>query len=400
MSLTQLPPVGTPLITSTKKFTREPEPINFLGFAHTFLNSGTAALGLILTRLVQHSANPKRKVIIPGYACPDLVAACEFARTQAVIVDFDAASYQYDLTQLNSLKGEILAVICPSLVGISMPIQPLRDVLADNVYIIEDNAQWFPEHEDPTVRAANLENFSQYILPSETQHCDFFIASFGRGKPVNMLGGGLVAWKKQYNEWFDNVQRTADDDHSTAVGYSTRIKAHIFNFICHPLPYGMLCRLPFLKLGATTFHPLENIESLDKEKIGLSRWAALKYLSQSTQVMDFLKLNIPFAWSQQGTDKRLLRFPMLAVNKQVRDKIVAKCNEYGLGASAMYEKPLSTIDDIAQRVEQPFPTPIADSIANGFFTLPVHAGVTYDHALQMAKLLSPYYSELRQVPAL
>ncbi|MCW8107251.1 DegT/DnrJ/EryC1/StrS family aminotransferase [Alteromonas ponticola] len=398
MSLKQLPPVGTPVHTGSRNISAEPLTIQFNGFLHTFLQSGTAALALALTQLVKRADNVNRNVIIPGYGCPDLVAACEFAGVQAVSVDFDPNLYQYDLTQIEKLDGSLLAVICPSLLGISMPIKCLREILSDDVFIIEDNAQWFPEHEQAAQRVENLRQLGSYQLPTDTQYADFFITSFGRGKPVNLMGGGLLAWQSRYQDWFEGYQLNDVKTKHLKVDIKTQLKARLFNIVCHPIPYGLLARIPALKLGVTAYHKLDKITDMEREKVSLAGTAIQHYLSQPQHISELLKKNLPLAWPQQAENKRLLRLPLLASSKEVRDAIVTQCNAHGLGASVMYEKPLIDIENVRDKVSTPFPTPIAEKVANGFFTLPLHPGVTVKHVEKMIKIITPYFNDLNKVP--
>ncbi|NMH59067.1 DegT/DnrJ/EryC1/StrS family aminotransferase [Alteromonas ponticola] len=399
MTLRQLPPVGTPVFTGHNNLSASQKPLKFVGFSHTFLQSGTAALALALSKMVQHGGSQKRNVVIPGYGCPDLVAACEYAETQPVIVDFDANSYQYDLDQIKQLDQSLLAIICPSLLGISMPLDTLRKAFSSDVFIIEDNAQWFPESDQATLQRDRTNPLNEYRLPANTHNADFFITSFGRGKPVNLMGGGLLAWQEKYSDWFSEFNSAQSIAKPTALTLQTRVKANLFNWVCHPVPYGLISRIPALKLGATEYHRLADVQMMEGEKVSVSSDAISHYLSRPQTLSELLKKNLPVAWPQQSGTKRLLRLPLLAANREIRDTIVAKCNTRGLGASVMYGKPLVCIDQIREKVDTPFSTPIAQNVADGFFTLPLHPGVTFKHAEKMIEVLTPYFTDLKKVPA-
>ncbi|QJR81967.1 DegT/DnrJ/EryC1/StrS aminotransferase family protein [Alteromonas pelagimontana] len=391
MSWSQLPPVGTPISIKSQ---RSAQWLKFQDFNHVLVESGTAALALLLKVIRTNLAAEKTaarnlNVVIPGYACPDLVAACLYANATPVIIDFDASSYQYDLSQLANLQEEVDVILCPSLFGISMPLLPLRHCVPDAL-IIEDDAQWFPEPENAEDRSRNLVALvdsasAEYVLPEQTRQADFFITSFGRGKPVNLLGGGLAAWHHRYASWFDNIDTLAQSNDNNDNAY--RIKARLFNGLCQPLCYGALIRIPGLTLGQTVYHPLDSITKMAGFKTVLVPPSVHAYLSGSMNAQQQLVNATTPAWPEQTVNKRLLRLPVLAANRAARDELLKKLNAAGLGASPMYATPLHDIDGIAALAECPFGTPVSGVIADCLLTLPVHPGVKPRHVRKMIQIL-------------
>ncbi len=389
MSWQQLPPVGTKALSWSADYAVS--PLSFVGFDYTLVNSGTAALGAILRWAIQqHSSDKPYQVVIPGYACPDLVAACVYAGATPVIVDIQQDCYNFDAGQIAELGDRIDAMICPALFGISMPVKQLRETLGEEVLIIEDNAQWFPECSIDRKRFT-LEN---YELPEATLHADFFITSFGRGKPVNLLGGGMLAWNHQRVSNF-KLHLNATQESSSRL----KLKAQAFNWLCHPFFYGALTRAPGLNLGATEYHPLTTVEALSLPRQQQMPSAVMAYLRGHCRVQQQLLQAVPVLWPQQAEDKRLLRFPLMTQSRDSRDALLAKLNEAGLGASAMYARPLANIGGIDDLTQTPFSTPVCEQLADGLLTLPLHKGVKPKHVHQMIHIIDEHRQWLSDKPA-
>ena len=138
--------------------------------------SGTAALAIALHCAKKlHPLGNKRQVIIPGYGCPDLVSAVVHAGLVTVLVDLEADSHQLSHQAIQrALTEKTLPIVAVNFLGLPGRLPNLRQITdSAECLLIEDNAQWFPEPEDKL-------------------YGDFVITSFGRGKPVNLLGGGLL----------------------------------------------------------------------------------------------------------------------------------------------------------------------------------------------------------------
>ena len=144
------------------------------------LNSGTAALSLALRaakRQKPEIAEPE--AILPAYVCPDLVAAAVAAGVKPVLVDLAKDSpWMAPQNVQGAVSDNTIAIIAVNFLGRLVPLEPLRRV-ADGygITLIEDSAQAIP--------------------PSSADNAlaDFVVLSFGRGKPVNLMGGGALLFK-------------------------------------------------------------------------------------------------------------------------------------------------------------------------------------------------------------
>ena len=386
MKWSQLPPVGTKALPHSRDYVSS--PLSFNGFDHLLVSSGTAALGIVLKWLQSQHTQPMT-VVIPGYTCPDVVAACVYAGVKPVIIDLAASHYQLNLQQLAALDEPPDAIICPSLFGMSMDLSQIREVAGRQARIIEDNAQWFPEGRI-TNQVASLKN---YPLPDNTHQADFFITSFGRGKPVNLMGGGLVAW---------NTARVADfAPHVPAATQAPAyfdLKARLFNIICQPVFYGGLTRMPGIHLGATVYHPLDDVHRMDSVRAERLTASILAYLRQSIHTQHRLQEAIRPLWCAQATDKRLLRFPLLLQNASARDHLLQLFNNAGLGASPMYARALKDIDGVAADCHVPFETPVSQSLGERLLTLPLHSNVSRRHVQRMINIADDHRQWFADTP--
>ena len=108
----QLPPVGNPvnLHVGEQRPCQQGQADSlaslFPCYQIQYYASGTAALAAAIIAAIKAkddaAAAAEAEVIIPAYACPDLVSALLFAGAKPVLVDFEVASTWLDLTEVLS----------------------------------------------------------------------------------------------------------------------------------------------------------------------------------------------------------------------------------------------------------------------------------------------------------
>lgn len=343
--------------------TRAAEP-EFCGYTSHWVQSGTAALALALqvARLRRPEIRVPR-VILPAYGCPDLVAAAMFAGVQPVLVDIGEDDPGYDLDALAAaLHLDVVAVVSVNFLGIADRLGALQSLLGGRgIALIEDNAQWFPEA-------------SQSSL-SPDLHGDMVCLSFGRGKPVSLLGGGVLLLK--------DGAPPADIHIEPAVGSSAqwRLRVLLLNTVLHRRCYALLNRNPLISLGQTVYKPLAEVRGLDQQRRAYLGGAMKAYLALAREVEN--------KWTEALRDLpgirliadvercgRLLRYPLLCSDAARRDAIWKALDAAGLGVSAMYQKPLVEIAGVRDRVEFAGDYPNVARFASRLLTLPTHTGVT------------------------
>ena len=332
------------------------------GYESHWVDSGTSALALALADVKAkspHTVNPS--VIIPGYCCPDLVAAAIYAGVRPVAVDICANDAGYDLAALKTaIDANTVAVIAVNFLGIKERLDEIRTLLANtSIKLIEDNAQWFPA------------SISEHAFLS-----DYVLFTFGRGKPLSLLGGGVLFFREPLMV-ADLVQPLARDP---AYDVKQHGKLLAYNFLLHPHCYCYLNRAPFLHLGETCYHPLPGIFALDAYRKTLFAANLLLHANRPTIAEQFYdELGVG---KQQLTSvntirrKRLLRYPLLCESVEQRDRLLKQLNGAGLGASPMYQTAITHVPGVHDLVVATGGLDNSHHFARRFLTLPTHEYVT------------------------
>ena len=359
MSWRVLPPAGHPvLLTSDRSALPE-----FSGYRAFWVQSGTAALALAMLAARRRSPqieNPQ--VILPGYACPDLVAAALFSGLQPVLVDISSDDPAYDLNALRAaISPATVAVVAVNFLGMSERLASLRDIISTHasVMLIEDNAQWFPEP-----------------FPNAPLQGDFVCLSFGRGKPVSLLGGGVLLINAALD--MPNFADVIQSPDTPGVIFS--VKTLAYNALLSPWLYGPVSKLPFLKLGITQLKTLSVIQAMDEQRLALLDSNIRNYLRRPHTCVNAISASLPdqiINLPAQAGERtgRLLRYPILLPDRESRDAALQQLQRAGLGATALYQSVLPDIEGVATRVVVSGNLSGAKQFADRLLTLPVHAGV-------------------------
>jgi len=371
MILQSLPPTGN-LISSK----RSKAPLDDLlpGYNLVWLNSGTAALAFSLEQLKRrHPEVTQPEVIIPGYCCPDLLSAAIFAGFTPKIVDICQNDPSYDLLQLESaITANTLAVIAINFLGIAERLAEIRQIITvwPKVALIEDNAQWFPDADEV-----------------EKVEGDYVTFSFGRGKAVSLLGGGLVAVKEGV-ELFD-LQLPTEIFSSTWF-----LKVKLLSFLTQPWVYYWVEKLTFLKLGATFYHPLQSISLMSPDRMHLvlaniARYRSLsRYAERRLSYLISADLNGLNPLLASDRRRRLLRFPVLLTDSDRRSGLLACSRVQTLGLSRLYDNALPQVQGVNDLPIEIPSLPNAYSFANRLITFPTHHRVKPHQVSRMVTLVT------------
>lgn len=381
MNFGDLPPAGEGVCLGP----RLPLPA-FDGYRDLWLNSGTAALALAMLHAHWQRIDVKQpEVILPAYGCPDLVSAAVYAGVKPVLVDVQQDDPAYDLQALEkALSTNTVAVVAVNFLGIGERLNAIRQRLPADVMLIEDNAQWHPE-------------------PDVTLEGDYVVTSFGRGKPASVLGGGLLLIRQELpldRDWIKE-QFAADDEAVTSISQH-RLKAMTYNLLRKPPAYFWLNRSGVFRLGETRYEPLEGIINMSPACQSLVATNVQRYLALPRWREDFydeVVSELPgLAEVAMERRRRLLRYPLLCESEQQRNEILETLNKQGLGASALYRRPLWEVSGVAENVLIKEEPRNATSFSNRLLTLPLHSGVQRSHLEKIAASLQSLAGQAPMVP--
>ena len=333
-----------------------------------WVSSGAAALALALQVVLAADSERRRRVLIPAYTCPEVIAAVHYAGAEPVLVDLAPETPWLDLDAVASRVGDgVAAVVAVDLFGIPERLADLRALCRPHgVVLVEDSAQRFPTGLD------------------EGWSGDLVVLSFGRGKPVSTLGGGaLLARGAALQEQLRTLRRALPE--GGASGWKLKVKIHLYNLLRRPELYWIPTHFPGLGLGQTVYHPLVPLESMSAAHRALLPAALARYRQGRAENEAFLHraldesrtvaglVDLPgrvFA----GKIPRLSRYPIL-VSAAARDRIHAELSRRGLGASLMYRATLPHIAGLEERLKGSRSFPGAEDFSRRLITLPVHDGV-------------------------
>lgn len=327
--------------------------------------SGTASLAAALAACRQLGGT-RDEVILPAYGCPDLVSAVVHAGARPVLVDLEEDSFRFSLEQLKgSIGPKTLAVVSVVFLGLRDRLPELRELCrASGARLILDSAQWFPCGTEP-----------------ETWPGDCNIISFGRGKPVNLLHGGAVICRDP--RLAKALPMPGPSSLDPKPVRSLRDKIRIYNRVIDPWIYGLVARLPGLHIGETRYKPLQQIEGMSRfhqslieaniEQYRNSPRHALEYRQRLASLPQTGWKDLTRDWDEEELPA-LLRYPILIEDSEQREAFLNACGN--LGCSALYNRPLASVEGLEFLGEDPAGYPAARRFAERLVTLPTHSGVT------------------------
>lgn len=329
--------------------------------------SGTEALSLAVRAAIEKIANVEfPEVIIPAYGCPDLVAAIVAQGARPVLVDFIKNQPVMDeQCILEALSAQTVAIVAVDFLGCPERLLVLSRICSENALtLIEDSAQCFPP------------------FSAKSGLADFIVLSFGRGKPINLMGGGALLVHKTDEFHVAGIQ-TKYPCVSVRLNAKWHLKRLMFNLCMSRYIYPLLEILPFLEVGQTLFHPLNSIEFLDMPQsllaAGIEKYQGREAIHcEYDRRLAFLEQmgwkRMPMANGDAATPR--LRYALLAPSAKSRNDALKALNRSGIGANALYEKTLPEIVDaqvLGSNGRSRYPQ--AQDFAARLLTIPTHEGV-------------------------
>ncbi|MBI1425237.1 MAG: hypothetical protein GC149_17450 [Gammaproteobacteria bacterium] len=360
-----LRPVGNPVLLKKSKL-----DYRYFATPHVeFYQSGTAALAaaLIAAKETRTDTHTKPEVLLPAYACPDLISASLHAGLTPVLIDLTPDSCWMSLETIeNAITERTVAMIAVRFLGIAEQMTALRTLCQRyDLTLIEDSAQGFP--------TGQAEKYWQG---------DLAILSFGRGKPVNMLGGGAVVILKPGLKEHLPTPGIIPTSIKASAAYASKVT--LYNLLIRPFAYGMATRLPGLNVGETVFKPLNQIAGMP-ETISTRLNSNIDYYTRLPNIAPEIHsrlrewspselIDLP-GLSHHDFNNPLLRYPLLVKSASHRDKLYRALSRYG--ASLMYQRPLYQISGIPSgSINRGLKLPVAGAFSQQLITIPTHTGVT------------------------
>ena len=377
----QLPPAGNPVCVDVNTALALPP---FLSTKDIRLyDSGTAALAVAIQVALRKVKKQKdvhlAEVILPAYACPDLVSAVIYNGARPVLVDLACDRPWLDLSKLTDVITEnTIAIVAVNLFGISERWAQLHDVAKQKkVILIEDSAQYFPGIDEAPV-----------------WHGDLVVLSFGRGKPVSLFGGGAVISRN--SELTGLLPDTTPEPSGMYQKLAFVLKARLYNAMISPYLYWLPQALPFLHLGETRYHTLHSVGAMGQLRSELLATNITSYQNDSTASLRCEMISSILESKESVSDlprlcevpvnRRLLRYPIL-VDKKLRNSIYRQLKQAGLGPSIMYPASLPKIASLKHLLDSEQQFSNADAFASRLLTLPSHSQVSEKDIEKMDAIL-------------
>jgi hypothetical protein len=335
-------------------------------------DSATAALAAALRAARSSRDLARPEVIVPAFACPDIVAAAMFAGVTPVLADFLPGCTELDGRDVAAaLTPNTIAVVSVRLLGLPSNVDALRDAIrGSGALLIEDCA-----HVWPTEAVAS--------------RADAAILSFGRGKPISLRRGGILLVAR--------AARSLACMPEPLAPYMPRLPSRVahwaisalYNAAISPSLYGALTRAGRISVDTIRLRPLEQIRgfpahllpvlgrSADPQRDPERAQCALAALVRRTAGP---WLDLADAVSRRNGEDfalrmpRLWRYPLLLESEASRDRLFRKLWGAGLGASRLYRRTLGELPSTAPHVRARR-HPVAQAFARRLLTLPIHSDV-------------------------
>jgi dTDP-4-amino-4,6-dideoxygalactose transaminase len=333
---------------------------------YQLFQSGTAALSAAVSACVKLKRTPtsKPEIIVPAYACPDLISAILFAGVTPIPCDLAENSPVLSVEHIRGrITADTVAIISINFLGLPGNLAELKSICANQkLFLIYDCAQWFPLAKE-------------YRWPG-----DFNIISFGRGKPVNLLHGGAVIPANPDAKKVLPV--LPPEKRNSLFNLLQMCKVRLYNFLIQPIVYRFVSQLPGLNIGLTLYKPLATVSSMNSFYSELiehnvnrfrSQNNALQYLHQRMSMLSHPLLTNLVSEELDTDPGYLLRYPILIKNTAIRDRFYEQTRNYG--TSLLYQRPLNQIIGLENILDKETPYTNASHFADHLVTLPCHEDI-------------------------
>jgi perosamine synthetase len=376
-------PAGTPIVfgelvkTLYDRFSSESHPVRlaqkirrFTGSRHCyFLNSGRAAQTVLLSAMRGIAATDRQEVILPAYTCYSVAAATVRAGLKIRLVDIDPASLDFNFDEMGDIdSSRVLAAIGCNLFGVLNEWDRLNEIASTgNYFLIDDGAQSF---------GATYKGRASGTLGT----AGFY--SLGRGKALTTYNGGILITNNQ--ELAKHLDEIVNDLPAAGLLQESVVylKMMMYSMFIRPSLYWIPASLPFLGLGETIYEDnfgmsrLSSVQAVAGAVIFESilyfhTLRAINAMELAGEVLSLGKFEIP-GWNAKDCPP-YLRLPVLAPNRELRDRAIEELRSVGIVATKMYPSTVCTIPGIEPHLaSKRTDFPGAQQLVDRLFTLPTH----------------------------
>lgn len=362
---------------------------------YLWFDSGTAALAVALRAAADARCVSRPEVIVPAFACPDIVAAAVYAGIQPVLADFSCESTQLDPVDVAAaMSSRTVAVVAVRLLGLPGNNAAIRAAIGRDCALIEDAA---------------------HVLPHAAQdrQADALVVSFGRGKPVSLRRGGALIVPR------DSRLHAHCRQPRLGIGGKINAALHVlqsalYNYAVSPAVYWWLTRGLRISVDAIAYRPLRQVRAFPEYLVGALHRTLLRpplTADPLARIYERMLQDVAGPWRDLASPhssamahssemvpadipcSTLWRYPLLLPSAEQRDQLFDRLWLAGLGPSRLYRRTLSDIPETATRVRQRA-HPNATSLADRLLTLPLHSDVTVDDIESIRRCLSEFAAEI------
>lgn len=335
------------------------------------LDSGTSALALAIRHcLTELPPGATKRVALPAYACPSLVAASLWAGAKPVY--YDLAS---DLTPETDGFAKCLAD--ESTVVVSVDMFGADCGPPDHPRVIRDLAQSFAPYKRDWLPTAR-----------------YTVVSTGRAKPLSLLRGGVLLTR------VGTVDASFADEAATSK-LELAFRAALYGFSMRPAVLGPLSVIPRLNVGRTEFSPLDEVRRMPDDWAGVvaaavdvARGKLDTWRDETNSMLELAQragMDIPEIVSPEANRLPLWRIPVLCPSPDAAAHLAWQA--WHLGVSRLYGQALPVImgetpEDAARQ------WPGASWIAERLVTLPTHGRLNQRERVELGALLRAHSGQV------
>jgi dTDP-4-amino-4,6-dideoxygalactose transaminase len=327
-------------------------------------SSGRAALAVALRAAMR--ATGRRRVVLPAYTSFSVAAAAAAAGARVDLCDLDRSTLGLDRASLSECVGrDTAAVVLGNLYGYPDATADLEWLAGEGVLLVDDAAQAL----GATERGRPVGGRG-----------DLGVLSFGRGKCVTLgEGGALLVGREDLRELVEAMA-----PRRAPRGAGAWLLAAATVPCTSQLAFGLLSRLPGLRVGESWYDPSFPVAATSAAAIGLGRdlrSAVNRQLETRRRVArrwDEVLRELPDLARIRPTSAAgpaFLRFPVLAADRAAREDLASRLARTRFTFVRSFPCALGRLEPFARQQCENRMTPFADQLADRVVALPCHHGV-------------------------